>query len=399
MNRINRAIPAIVMLLPACATRAPVAVPLPEPLRPPVDVAQPGPADIPPIELVLDVPVHLPDAPVPLAGFPTGVYANDFEIPIQYHVRVGDFLELFTGRFRNDFSIWLSRRGRFETMIVDELRARDLPIELLHLPLVESGYSTSALSRASALGLWQFIAGTARIEGLEVSSWVDERRNPERATAAALQHLEKLHSQYGSWYLALSAYNAGPGRVNRALDRRGIGTPTDESSFWAIRDLLPRETRDYVPLFIAASVISRYPALFGFDGVEPQLPDLYDVVTVPDATDLVVIAEAAGTTEVEIRRLNPQYIRGVTPPDRSAPIRLPEGLASAFEVAYSAIPPEKRIRVREHIVRRGETLSAIAARYGTSVRVIQDANGIRRPDRLQIGQRLRIPVAQTRPSS
>jgi membrane-bound lytic murein transglycosylase D len=284
-------------------------------------------------------------------------------------------------------------------MIVDELRARDLPIELLHLPLVESGYSTSALSRASALGLWQFIAGTARIEGLEVSSWVDERRNPERATAAALQHLEKLHSQYGSWYLALSAYNAGPGRVNRALDRRGIGTPTDESSFWAIRDLLPRETRDYVPLFIAASVISRYPALFGFDGVEPQLPDLYDVVTVPDATDLVVIAEAAGTTEVEIRRLNPQYIRGVTPPDRSAPIRLPEGLASAFEVAYSAIPPEKRIRVREHIVRRGETLSAIAARYGTSVRVIQDANGIRRPDRLQIGQRLRIPVAQTRPSS
>lgn len=397
MKRIVWIVPAL--LLPACAARAPVVLPEPEPVRAPLDVAEPGTPDIPPIELVLDVPVHVPDAPVPLDGFPAGVYANHFEIPIQYHVRVGDFIELFTGRFRNDFEIWLSRRGRFEAMIVDELRTRDLPIELLHLPLVESGYSTSALSRASALGLWQFIAGTARIEGLEVSPWVDERRNPERATAAALQHLEKLHTLYGSWYLALAAYNAGPGRVNRALERRGIQTPTDESSFWAIRDLLPRETRDYVPLFIAASVVSRYPALFGFEGIEPQLPDRYDVVTIPDATDLIVIAEAAGTTEDEVRRLNPQYIRGVTPPDRSALVRLPEGLGAGFEVAYAAIPPDERIRVKEHVVRRGETLSGIAARYGTTVRIIQDANGIRRPDRLQIGQVLRIPMTRTRPSS
>jgi membrane-bound lytic murein transglycosylase D len=358
----------------------------------PFDLGDIGAGELPPLDLLLDaIPVHHAEPPTPLSGFPAGVYENDFEMAIHFHPRVLDFIDLFTGRFRDRFAIWLGRRGRFEPMITDALRDKGLPAELLHLPLVESGFSVTALSRARALGLWQFMAGTARIEGLEVSAWLDERRDPERATLAAVQHLERLQRRYGSWYLALAAYNSGPGRVDRALAARGLPIRSPDSAFWTIRSGLPAETRDYVPSFLAAAVISRYPALFGFSDVLPAEPDQYDVVTVPDETELAVIAKAAGVAPEEVAYLNQQYVQGVTPPGRSAAVRIPAGTAEAFEVAYAAIPPAERVTIRWHVVRSGETLSSIAARYGSTVDAIRMANGITQPNRLSVGRRLRIP--------
>jgi membrane-bound lytic murein transglycosylase D len=383
------------VVLAACAS-----VPSADELALPPASLEHEPIEVPPIELTLDLSIDatLRTPPSPVAGFPLGVYEKDFDMPIQYHPRVQYFIDLFTGRFRDRFTVWLSRRGRFEEMITRELDARGMPDELSLLPLVESGYSVSALSRASAMGLWQFMAGTARLEGLEVSTYLDERRDPGLATIAALQHLQKLYDRYGSWYLSLAAYNSGGGRVDRALAAKNIAVPANDSAFWQIRDVLPQETRDYVPAFIASSVLAQYPDLFGLDEISVERPEPIDTVVVPDATDFAVIAEAAGITEAEVRRLNPQYVRGVTPNRRASPVRLPSGTAPAFQVAYAAVPPNKRVRVREHVVRNGETLSGIAKRYGTTVAAIQEANNIKRANRLRVGQRLRIPLAATRRS-
>jgi membrane-bound lytic murein transglycosylase D len=325
------------------------------------------------------------------ATAPSGLDLSGTTIPLEINRRVQYWLDLFSGREREHFALYLSRKGRYEDLITTKLRGRGLPEELLYLAMIESGFSPVARSRASAVGMWQFIAGTARIEGLQVTSYLDERRDVARATDAAINHLEKLYNRFDSWYLAAAAYNSGEGRVSRALTRRGRVGLGGDSLFWRIHDILPRETRDYVPKLLAATIIARNPHRFGFQDVIPLEPIPVERITVPDATDFDVIAEAAGVAPSDLTELNPHLPRQVTPPGRATSVYLPEGTAAAFEVAYAQIPPDKRVRFLEHSVRRGETLSQIASRYGTTVSLLQQANGIRQANRLSIGQRLIIP--------
>jgi membrane-bound lytic murein transglycosylase D len=328
------------------------------------------------------------------AGVLEGVNPTDFDFPFHYNERVGFWVDYFAGRNRERFALWLARKGRYEAFIREQLRARGLPQDLIYLAMVESGFSPQALSRAKAVGIWQFMAGTARLEGLEVSEYVDERRDPVRSTEAALNHLKKLYDQFGSWYLAAAAYNAGPGRIARILEERVGGARGADSLLWKIEDALPAETRNYVPRILAAAIVSKYAERFGFGDVEPLPPDTFDVVEVPDATELAVIAQAAGAPEEEIKRLNPHFYRGVTPPGRAVTVRIPAGRAEAFAVAYAKIPPERRVRVKQHVVKKGETLSGIAARYGVTVAALRKANRLEGKDdrRLPVGKRLRIPT-------
>jgi membrane-bound lytic murein transglycosylase D len=310
------------------------------------------------------------------------------EIPLDMNEHVERWINFFTsGNGRTRFRIYLERAGAYEDMIRRRLREAGLPEDLLYLAMIESGMNPNAYSRAHAVGLWQFIRGTGRLYDLEIGYWLDERRDPFKATDAAVAHLGDLYEDYGSWYLAAAAYNGGPGRVSRGIARTG------STDFWDLSDarVLKSETRNYVPKLIAATLIAKNPERYGFDDVVPEPPLAFDVVEVPDATSFDVLAEAAGTTEDEIRRLNPQYPRRVTPPDMKAEVRVPPGTAGTFMTAYAEVPASERVTWLEHVVTRGQTLSHIADRYGVSITAIRATNNNVNPRRLQIGQKLIIP--------
>ena len=310
------------------------------------------------------------------------------EIPLEMNEHVERWIEFFTtGQGRTRFRIYMERAGAYEDMIRRRLREAGLPEDLLYLAMIESGMNPNAYSRAHAVGLWQFIRGTGRLYDLEIGYWLDERRDPFKATDAAVAHLGDLYEEYGSWYLAAAAYNGGPGRVSRGI------ASTGSTNFWDLSDarVLRSETRNYVPKLIAATLIAKNPEQYGFFDIEPAPPLEFDVVEVPDATSFDVLADAAGTTEDEIRRLNPQYPRRVTPPDMRAEVRVPKGHSAAFVTAYARIPASERVTWLEHVVTRGQTLSHIAERYGVSVTAIRATNNNVSPKRLQIGQKLIIP--------
>ncbi len=312
-----------------------------------------------------------------------------FDIPITVNEAVERWLTYFQTDGRKNFAIYLSRAGRYEPMMRAIFRDAGLPEDLVYVSLIESGFSTRAYSRARAVGLWQFISSTGRLYDLKISYWVDERRDPIKATKAAAAHLRDLYEEFGSWYLAAAAYNGGPNRVRRGISRTG------SDDFWTLsqRRYLRRETRNYVPKLIAAALIAKQPAHYSFFDIEEAEPLAYDVVQVPDATSLDVIAEAAGASASEVAELNPQILRGVTPPGERYAVRVPPGTGHRFAVNFARVPASERVTWVQHIVRRGETLGEIARNYGVSVSGIQAANRGVDPRRLQIGQRLIIPRA------
>jgi membrane-bound lytic murein transglycosylase D len=232
------------------------------------------------------------------------------------HRRVREYLLFFQTEARDRFSIWLSRLGRYEGMIREHLRHQGLPEDLVYLTLIESGLSNTAVSRARAVGMWQFMAGTGKLYGLEVTPWVDERRDPFRATDAAARHLADLVRELGSVYLAAAAYNAGMGKVRRSIVKlpgQGPEALSDQTFFdLAERNYLRRETRDYVPKLIAAALIAKQPGRYGFTGIEPLQPLVFDEMVVPDATGLDVVARLSDTTLAAILELNPHFLRRVT---------------------------------------------------------------------------------------
>ena len=309
--------------------------------------------------------------------------------------RVLEYLEFFQVDSRDRFEIWLARLGRYEGMIRERLRAKRLPEDLLYLCLIESGFSNTAVSRAKAVGMWQFMATTARLYGLTVDPWVDERRDPFRATEAAVNYLADLRERLGSVYLAAAAYNTGVGRIERGIDRLpGEPDSVDDRTFFQLSDrrYLRRETRDYVPKLIAASLIAKQPQRYGFEP-EPLPPLVFDEITVPDATGLDVIARLADTTVAALLDLNPQFVRGVTPPGRSVVVRVPRGRGTLVAERYDSLPVTERITFVDHYVSRGQTLSDIAKHYRVSVSLIESANPRIRAHALRVGQRIIIPMS------
>ncbi|PYO60635.1 MAG: lytic transglycosylase [Gemmatimonadetes bacterium] len=311
--------------------------------------------------------------------------------------RVLEYLEFFQVDASDRFAIWLARLGRYEGMIRERLRAKGLPEDLVYLTLVESGLSNTAVSRARAVGMWQFIAGTARLYGLTVDPWVDERRDPFRATEAAANYLADLRERLGgSVYLAAAAYNAGVGRVERGIGRLpGESDSITDNTFFQLADrrFLRRETRDYVPKLIAASFIAKQPARYGFGEVRPLTPLVFDEVTVPDATGLDVVARLADTTVDAVLELNPQFVRGITPPGRMVTVRVPRGRGTQVAARYDSLPVNERITFVDHYVSAGQTLTDIARRYRVSVAVLQGANPSLKARALRVGQRIIVPMS------
>ena len=287
---------------------------------------------------------------------------------------------------------FLGRMASFEALVDSALAANELPASLRYLPFIESGYNPGAASRARAVGMWQFMEGTARELGMEVSALLDQRRDPVLSTGAAISFLAELRSEFGSWFLALAAYNGGPNRVRRILRTHGADAEPSDSLFWALREHFPAETRDFVPKLIGAIFVAGNPDGHGVDPT-PVRPFRFDEVAVPDATTLDVVARAAGVPLAEIERLNPEYVRRMTPPSRRSVLRVPEGRGPAFEAAYALIPPEERVTFVMHRVAQGETLSHIAVRYGVRVTDIEAANPGIRPRYLRVGRTLTVPVA------
>jgi membrane-bound lytic murein transglycosylase D len=261
---------------------------------------------------------------------------QEWDLPSERNERIDFFIDFLKGERYDDFKEWLERVGKYGPMIRAELAERDMPQDLLYLAIIESGLDPNAYSRAHAAGMWQFIEETGERYGLEVSRYVDERRDPVKATGAALTYLQEMHERFDSYFLAAAGYNTGENRVGRIMrevtgSERGV-----DQDYWLINDRLPRETRDYVPLMIAAAHIAKDPGAHGFPELEFQEPLRFDLVDVPGNTPLSAVAEAAGVEEAEIEDLNPHLVRGQTPPDRDWQVRVPEGTGDAFAANFPA---------------------------------------------------------------
>lgn len=265
---------------------------------------------------------------------PAEVHLLGATLPLEITPRVAWWVDRFQNDQRAAFQRLLDRKGVYDELIRDRLRRRGIPEELVYLAMMESGLSARAVSHASAVGLWQFMDPTARQYGLRVDGWVDERRDPVRATEAAVEYLSWLHQRYGSWYLAAAAYNAGPGRVDRELRRHAGGKTGDDGLYWQIAPYLPRETREYVPRLVAATLVAENAKALGFSASSAE-PYRFDRVFVPGGTSLRRIAGALEVPVRVLRDLNPHLIQGTTPPGELYPVRVPVGLAPAVVEALA----------------------------------------------------------------
>ncbi|HEV8598386.1 MAG TPA: transglycosylase SLT domain-containing protein, partial [Gemmatimonadales bacterium] len=323
------------------------------------------------------------------------------------HGRVKYYVNFFTGLARERMAIWLERMPLYEPTIRTQLIARGLPGDLAYLPLIESGYSSTAVSRSRAVGMWQFMRGTGKFYGLKVDSWVDERRDVVKATDAAIRYLADLTARFGSPYLAAAAYNGGPGRIQRGLARIDLvdeeevddstaeedaGPQAGDAAFFQLADsrYIKRETKDYVPKLIAAAMIAKQPQRYGFK--VPELsPRVSDSVVVLDATGLDVIARLAGVSLADLWAANPAYVRAVTPPKRHAVVRVPAGSGSSTQSALDELPSAERLTSFAHHAKKGETLARIARRYGVSLAALRGFNPEYAARAPRAGEVVRIP--------
>lgn len=315
--------------------------------------------------------------------------SHQMNIPLVLNRKVERSIEYFTrGRGRKVFTVWLQRAGLYENLIKQILKEEGVPEELFYLAMIESGLRTNAHSWARAVGIWQFIAGTGRMYGLRQSWWYDERRDPIKATRAAARHLKDLHQRFNDWYLAMAGYNYSPGKIERRLRNKNV------HDYWDL-PRLPRETRNYVPTFIAAATIAQNPLKYGFD-VAPFSPVELDTVTVRECVDLNVVARCIGTSFTEVKNINPALLRWCTPPDREKwVLNLPKGSRQQFLVNYKIVPDNQKISYVHHRIRSGETLSSISRRYHVSISEIKRFNKIN-GTLIRAGHSLVIPVPQSK---
>ncbi len=345
------------------------------------------------IDTLLSLPPAEADAS-PAPEVATAVRADlattSHDIPIPLNDRVLRFVEIFQGRLRPFLTEGLARGAAYLPMIHTVFREEGLPLDLGFVPLVESAFKTTALSRANARGVWQFMRPTGKEYGLRSDWYIDERADPEKATRAAAKYLKALHRMFGDWHLAIASYNGGPGRVQRAVKRTGI------DDFWELTDSsrhLPRETRDYVPMILAAAIIARNPAQYGFE-IPATLPFTTDVVTVSGPVDLRNVAEWAGVPADDIRALNPELRRWTTPVrTREYQLRVPMGTMASVLDGYAGAAPGDAAALQWYTVRKGESLPTIARRLRVSRTDLAEANYLNTTARVQPGQRLVVPRA------
>jgi membrane-bound lytic murein transglycosylase D len=344
-----------------------------------------------PIDEIAEEPIPQPEKFDPnLRGRAEGeVNAIDHDVPLTINDPVLAYLNYFkTPRGSAIVETGLRRAGRYREMVRRVLKEEGMPQDLIYLAQAESAFQPQAVSKAGARGMWQFMSFAGRKYGLQKTWWVDERQDPEKATRAAARDLRDLYAQFGDWYLAMAAYNSGAGAVQHAVERTGY------ADFWELyhRNVLPKETQNYVPIILALALISKDPARYGID-FEPEPALKADTVKPGQAIDLRLVAETIDTDLESLRSLNPELLRLVTPPDPEFVLHLPEGTAERFFAEIAAIPPEKWVSWRRHKVEQGETLSSIAKEYRVSSAEVADANELAVGAPLDEGQKLIIPAA------
>jgi membrane-bound lytic murein transglycosylase D len=312
------------------------------------------------------------------------------DLPLTVNDEVLSFLNFFqTPRGRAIVETGLRRAGRYRGMIARVLSEEGVPQDLIYLAQAESAFQPTALSRAGARGMWQFVAYRGQEYGLRHTWWLDERQDPEKATHAAAQHLRDLYKMFGDWYLAMAAYNCGPGNVQKAIERTGY------ADFWELyrRNVLPRETKNYVPIILALTLIAKDAPHYGIQA-EPESPVATDMVKPGRAIDLRLVAETIDVDVETLRTLNPSLLRLATPDDPAFELRLPLGSAPRFSAEIADIPPDKWVSWRRHRVAAGETLTAIAKKYRVTPKAIADANNLESTTALNTGEKLIIPAIQ-----
>jgi len=334
-------------------------------------------------------------APTPAitATVETDLAQTSHDIPIPLNQRVLGYVELFQTRLRSYLQDGLQRGSQYLPMIQNVFRAEGLPLDLAYVPLIESAFKTNALSRKSAKGVWQFMRPTALENGLRHDWYIDERSDPEKATRAAAKYLKTLRRIFdGDWHLALASYNGGPGRVQRAIKRTG------RTDFWALSALkrgLPRETRDYVPMILAAMIIARNPAQYGFELTMTEKAPR-ETVSIDGPVDLRRIAEWTSTPVDVIQQLNPELRRWTTPVRGSSyELRVPAGTAEPLRVKLEDLPNVTGASLNWHTVKSGETLTTIARKLRVSRTDLAEANYLSSKTRVRPGQKLIVPRPPT----
>ena len=319
------------------------------------------------------------------------VRVTSSDLPLMVTDEVASYISYYSTRGRPTLEKALIRSGRYRGMILRILREEGVPQDLIYLAQAESGFLPLALSRAGARGMWQFMASRASEYGLKHSWWLDDRQDPEKSTRAAARHLRDLYDQFGDWYLAMAAYNSGPGTVQQAVQRTGY------ADFWELyrRNVLPTETKNYVPIILAIILMTKNPAQYGLDYLELERPVETESVMLDSPVDLRLVAECVDTTVDKLQELNPSLLRMTTPREGSFELKVPRGTAARLEQVISSVPPDMRVWWRYHRVVPGETLSEIADKYGTSVSAIREVNDLD-SDEVWAEDRLIIPVTPGR---
>jgi membrane-bound lytic murein transglycosylase D len=310
------------------------------------------------------------------------------DLPLMMTDQVAGYISYFSNRGRGSFEHAFARSGRYHDMMVSILKEEGVPQDLIYLAQAESGFQPLAVSRAGARGIWQFMGSRGRGYGLQRSLWVDDRQDPEKSTRAAAHHLKDLYKQFGDWYLAMAAYNSGPGTVQAAVRRTGY------ADFWELyrRNVLPKETRNYVPIILAVTIMTKNLSHYGFDDVSMDEPTAFDTVTVNYPVDLRLVADCVDATPAQLQQLNPSLLRLSTPKEGRFELHLPVGTKEQYQTAIAAIPAGMRLWWRYPTVHSNDTLASLARNYHTTAKSIVEANHLDGVE-LQADTKVIIPVA------
>ncbi len=335
--------------------------------------------------------VTFPADPNVTAKAAAEIKSTKSDLPLTLNDYVASYITYFSSRGHGTLEHAYARAGRYREMISRVFREEGVPQDLIYLAQAESGFHPLALSRAGARGMWQFMASRASAYGLERNWWVDERQDPEKSTRAAARHLKDLYNQFGDWYLAMAAYNSGPGTVQQGVQRTGY------ADFWQLykRNVLPRETKNYVPIILAMTIMAKNPAQYGLTAVEPEAPPEVDTVAVDYPVDLRLVAECIDRPLADLQDLNPSLLRMTTPKGEDFKLRLPAGTKDKYIAAIASIPVDKRVWWRYHKVEPGDSLAGVARKYRTTARAIEEVNNLQSAE-LQPDSKLIIPVTPGR---